>query len=160
VDLVTVETTEELRNAVLSAAKGQTRSSWRRLRPTSAPRTWQTKRSRNATTDGAHDRADRQPGHRRRGGPGEESGQVLVAFAAETQNAIDNAAQKLTRKRADLIVVNDVGTGRVFGSDGNEAVILDASGGHTALPRMSKDAVAYEVWDRVVKLLSNVQEAY
>jgi len=93
-------------------------------------------------------------------GLGKNPGQVLVAFAAETQNAIDNARQKLTRKRADLIVVNDVGTGRVFGSDGNEAVILDASGGHTALPRMSKDAVAYEVWDRVVKLLSNVQEAY
>jgi phosphopantothenoylcysteine decarboxylase/phosphopantothenate--cysteine ligase len=161
VDLVTVETTEQLRDAVLSAAKGADA-----VIMAAAPADF---RPANVADQKIKKRDDGtaptieltvNPDIAAEVGLGKNPGQVLVAFAAETQNAIDNARQKLTRKRADLIVVNDVGTGRVFGSDGNEAVILDASGGHTALPRMSKDAVAYEVWDRVVKLLSNVQEAY
>ncbi len=39
---------------------------------------------------------------------------MLVAFAAETHDAIENARGKLLRKRADLIVVNEVGVDKVF----------------------------------------------
>jgi phosphopantothenoylcysteine decarboxylase/phosphopantothenate--cysteine ligase len=81
-------------------------------------------------------------------------GQVLVAFAAETSDAIENARGKLARKRADLIVVNEVGVDRVFGADANTVTILGAGGLHSELGEMSKDAVADAVWDQVVSLLA------
>jgi phosphopantothenoylcysteine decarboxylase / phosphopantothenate---cysteine ligase len=77
-------------------------------------------------------------------------GQVSVAFAAETQDGPANAARKLVNKNADLIVLNDVGGGRVFGEQDNEVVVLDADGFTTALGRRSKEDVADAVWDLVV----------
>jgi phosphopantothenoylcysteine decarboxylase/phosphopantothenate--cysteine ligase len=78
------------------------------------------------------------------------SGQLLVAFAAETQDALANAQIKLTRKRADLIVVNEVGVDRVFGADHNTVTLISASGATTTLGELPKDDVADAVWDQVV----------
>jgi phosphopantothenoylcysteine decarboxylase/phosphopantothenate--cysteine ligase len=84
-------------------------------------------------------------------------GSVIVGFAAETGDAtgsvLDLARAKLARKGCDLLVVNDVSGGKVFGSPENEAVILDAAGGATPVPRGSKSALAHVVWDRVAELL-------
>ena len=80
-------------------------------------------------------------------------GAVIVGFAAETGDAngsvLDLARTKLARKGCDLLVVNDVSGGQVFGSPENEAVVLDADGGATPVPRGSKSALAHVVWDRV-----------
>jgi phosphopantothenoylcysteine decarboxylase / phosphopantothenate---cysteine ligase len=82
---------------------------------------------------------------------------VVVGFAAETGDAtgsvLDLARQKLARKRCDLLVVNDVSGGAVFGSPDNEAVILGADGSATDVPRGSKTALAHAVWDQVVARL-------
>ncbi|HET9519074.1 MAG TPA: phosphopantothenoylcysteine decarboxylase, partial [Actinoplanes sp.] len=80
-------------------------------------------------------------------------GQVLVAFAAETQDALANAKVKLTRKRADLIVVNEVGVDRVFGADHNTVTLIDAAGDTVELGPLPKDDVADAIWDQVVKRL-------
>jgi phosphopantothenoylcysteine decarboxylase/phosphopantothenate--cysteine ligase len=84
-------------------------------------------------------------------------GLVVVGFAAETGDGsgtvLDHARAKLARKGCDLLVVNDVGGGKVFGSDENEAVILGADGTATEVPRGSKGALAHEIWDRVTPLL-------
>lgn len=77
-------------------------------------------------------------------------GQVLVAFAAETTDAIANARAKLVRKRADLIVVNEVGMDKVFGADANAATVLDAAGVVVELAERPKDDLADAVWDVVV----------
>jgi phosphopantothenoylcysteine decarboxylase/phosphopantothenate--cysteine ligase len=81
------------------------------------------------------------------------AGSVVVGFAAETGDAqrsvVDLARAKLTRKGCDLLVVNDVSGGKVFGSAENEAVVLDADGGATPVPRGSKAALAHVIWDRV-----------
>ena len=81
---------------------------------------------------------------------------VVVGFAAETGDAagsvMEHAASKLARKGCDLLVVNDVGGGKVFGSEENEAVILGADGSSSPVPRASKSAVAQAIWDRVVAL--------
>ena len=78
---------------------------------------------------------------------------MIVGFAAETGDAngsvLDLARTKLARKGCDLLVVNDVSGGQVFGSPENEAVVLDADGGATPVPRGSKSALAHVVWDRV-----------
>jgi phosphopantothenoylcysteine decarboxylase/phosphopantothenate--cysteine ligase len=84
-------------------------------------------------------------------------GLVVVGFAAETGDGsgtvLDHARAKLARKGCDLLVVNDVGGGKVFGSDENEAVILGADGTATEVPRGSKGALAHVIWDRVTPLL-------
>jgi phosphopantothenoylcysteine decarboxylase/phosphopantothenate--cysteine ligase len=59
----------------------------------------------------------------------------------------------MARKGCDLLVVNDVSGGKVFGSPENEAVVLDASGSATSVPRGAKSALAHVVWDRVVDRL-------
>jgi phosphopantothenoylcysteine decarboxylase / phosphopantothenate---cysteine ligase len=81
-------------------------------------------------------------------------GQVLVIFAAETSDALRNAQAKLIRKKADFIVVNEVGPDRVFGADTNAATVLDTSGSQVSLPQQSKEDLADAVWDLVVNRLS------
>jgi phosphopantothenoylcysteine decarboxylase/phosphopantothenate--cysteine ligase len=80
-------------------------------------------------------------------------GQVLVAFAAETHDALEGARVKLARKRADLIVVNEVGVDRVFGADLNTVTLLGADGSATELGELPKDDVADAIWDAVVPRL-------
>lgn len=81
---------------------------------------------------------------------------VVVGFAAETEDVLVNARKKLTRKRLDLIVANDVSaTDSGFAIDTNRVTLLDAAGGITALPLLSKDEVADMVLDRVLALLSD-----
>ncbi|WP_305786935.1 bifunctional phosphopantothenoylcysteine decarboxylase/phosphopantothenate--cysteine ligase CoaBC [Symbioplanes lichenis] len=86
-------------------------------------------------------------------GAAKRSGQLLVAFAAETHDALENARGKLARKRADLIVVNEVGTDQVFGADDNTVTILGADGSSTALGKLPKDDVADRIWDEVASRL-------
>lgn len=78
-------------------------------------------------------------------------GQVLVAFAAETQNLSENAAKKLDKKNVDFIVGNDVTRpGAGFDVDTNIITIFDRSG-VTELPMMKKTEVADKILDHVLK---------
>ncbi len=82
-------------------------------------------------------------------------GQVIVGFAAETgdesASVLDHARAKLARKGCDLLVVNDVSGGKVFGQADNEAVLLGADGSETPVARGSKDALAHAIWDAVAE---------
>jgi phosphopantothenoylcysteine decarboxylase/phosphopantothenate--cysteine ligase len=79
---------------------------------------------------------------------------VSVGFAAETQDLLKNARDKLERKRLDLIVANDVtATDAGFSADTNRVTLLAADGTAEALPLMSKEDVAHAIWDRVARLL-------
>lgn len=84
---------------------------------------------------------------------------VIVGFAAETGDdtgsVLDLAEAKLARKGCDLLVVNDVSGGAVFGSSDNKAVILGADGTTYDVPRGTKLALAHVIWDRVVRLLND-----
>ncbi len=86
-------------------------------------------------------------------------GMVVVGFAAETGDqtgsVLDLARAKLARKGCDLLVVNDVSGGAVFGSPDNEAVILAADGTAVEVPRGSKAALARTIWDQVVPRLGD-----
>ncbi len=78
---------------------------------------------------------------------------VVVGFAAETGDetgsVLDLARSKLARKGCDLLVVNDVSAGAVFGAPDNEAVILAADGLALEVPRGSKAALSRVIWDQV-----------
>jgi phosphopantothenoylcysteine decarboxylase/phosphopantothenate--cysteine ligase len=81
------------------------------------------------------------------------AGQRVVGFAAETGDAegdvLAHARAKLARKGVDLLVVNDVSAGRVFGRADNEVTVLAADGTVTPVPAGRKDAVAAGIWDAV-----------
>lgn len=83
------------------------------------------------------------------------AGSVVVGFAAETGDAsgtvLELARAKLARKGCDLLVVNDVSGGAVFGSPDNEAVILGADDERTDVPLGSKSALAHVIWDEVAR---------
>ncbi|MFF8617980.1 bifunctional phosphopantothenoylcysteine decarboxylase/phosphopantothenate--cysteine ligase CoaBC [Streptomyces sp. NPDC015350] len=76
-------------------------------------------------------------------------GQIVVGFAAETDDVLANGREKLRRKGCDLLVVNEVGERRTFGAEENEAVVLAADGGETQVPYGPKEALADTVWDLV-----------
>ena len=81
--------------------------------------------------------------------------QILVGFAAETDNLVDNARGKLERKNLDLIVANDVSAPGVgFAHDTNAVTILCASGEMNSVPLANKRTIATAVLDSVVKVQS------
>ena len=82
-----------------------------------------------------------------------KGGRILVGFAAETDDVVENARKKLSEKRLDLIVANDVRrTDAGFGSERNEAVLLDADGGQEEVALTSKRDLAERILDRVLAL--------
>jgi phosphopantothenoylcysteine decarboxylase/phosphopantothenate--cysteine ligase len=83
---------------------------------------------------------------------------VVVGFAAESENLVENARDKLAAKNLDLIVANDI-TARDagFAAEDNRVVILSRDGAAEQLPLMSKVAVAEVVLERVVALLAAVK---
>jgi phosphopantothenoylcysteine decarboxylase/phosphopantothenate--cysteine ligase len=80
-------------------------------------------------------------------------GQVVVGFAAETDDVLANGRAKLKRKGCDLLVVNEVGERKTFGAEENEAVVLGADGSETPVPHGPKEALAETVWDLVAARL-------
>lgn len=85
-------------------------------------------------------------------GHAKRAGQVVVGFAAETDDVIANARAKLVKKNADMIVANQVGEGRAFGTDDNQASLVTA-GGVLDLPAMSKRELAERILDAAVARL-------
>lgn len=70
---------------------------------------------------------------------------IIVGFAAETENLVKNAQLKLTKKKLDLIVANDVSGDLGFGSDDNEVVILQREADPITLSRANKAKLAREL---------------
>ncbi|HSU01441.1 MAG TPA: bifunctional phosphopantothenoylcysteine decarboxylase/phosphopantothenate--cysteine ligase CoaBC [Nocardioides sp.] len=157
VSVVRVETTEQLRDAVVGATATADAvvmaAAPADFRPTavsdakikkaddgSAPAI-ELQQNPDILAEISHDRA--------------RAGAVIVGFAAETGDAtgsvLDLGRAKLARKGCDLLVVNDVSGGAVFGSTDNEAVILGADGAAVEVPRGTKTALAHVIWDEVAR---------
>lgn len=83
--------------------------------------------------------------------------QIVVGFAAETEDLVANAAVKLREKNADMIVANNVGApGAGFESDTNEVHLLFASGAAEELPLAPKKEIAKIIFDRISGLRKSV----
>ena len=85
-------------------------------------------------------------------GAAKREGQVVVGFAAETNDVVGNARSKLSRKKADFIVANDVSSGRGFGADSDEVAFVSASG-EEHLPEMGKRELADRILDKALEFL-------
>lgn len=83
--------------------------------------------------------------------------QIIVGFAAETGDAhasvIDHATAKFSRKGCDLLVVNDVSGDRTFGHEDNEVTILSLDAEPVSVARASKVGISHSIWDEVVQRL-------
>ena len=80
--------------------------------------------------------------------------QVMIGFAAETENIVENAEKKLETKNLDFIVANDVTMeGAGFAGDTSIVTFISRNGEIESLPKMSKQEVATAILDKVVKLL-------
>ena len=79
---------------------------------------------------------------------------ILVGFAAETNDLIENAKRKVEKKNLDFIVANDLTEeGAGFGTDTNIVKIIDREGNISKYPQMKKDEVAGVILDKVKSLL-------
>ena len=86
--------------------------------------------------------------------------QILVGFAAESENVIANAKAKLQSKHLDMVVANDISREDIgIGKELNQAAIIDSSGAAEELPVMSKKEIAEKILDRLVALISKKQES-
>lgn len=155
VDLVRVSTTAELREATLTAADRADAVVLAAAPADFRPATYATGKIKKSD-DGsaptielvANPDIAAELGKRRR------PEQVLVVFAAETGDAEANGRAKLARKRADLIVINEVGPDQVFGADTNAATVIGADGSVSRMPEQSKEDLADGVWDLIVSRLT------
>jgi len=80
---------------------------------------------------------------------------LKVGFAAESENVVENARQKLEKKQLDIIVANDItDLSSGFGVDTNKVTLIDRNGNVDSLPLLTKREVADRILDRVVELLA------
>jgi phosphopantothenoylcysteine decarboxylase/phosphopantothenate--cysteine ligase len=83
--------------------------------------------------------------------PGPKRPGLVIGFAAETNNLIENAQLKRAKKNCDWIVANDVSTGSgIFGGDSNTVHLVTADGVEN-WPTLRKTAVAERLAERIVK---------
>ena len=81
---------------------------------------------------------------------------LKVGFAAESEDVVANARQKLEKKQLDIIVANDItDPGSGFGVDTNKVTLIDKQGKIESLPLLTKREVADRILDKVVELLEN-----
>lgn len=78
---------------------------------------------------------------------------VIIGFAAETDHELENGRGKLARKGADMLMLNSVAGGGVFGQARNRGWLLSADGGVEEIPDGTKHEVAVRIWDAVERLL-------
>ncbi len=158
VELVTVETAEQLRDAVRAAAKdadvvimAAAVADYRPVSPAEAkikkradgaPPTIELVQTPDVLAELARDRL--------------RAGQVVVGFAAETGDAhgtvLDHGRAKALRKGADLLAVNAVGGGQGFGTADNDVTLLSSAGEVVGHARGSKLDVAHAMWDAIAAM--------
>lgn len=77
--------------------------------------------------------------------------QVLIGFAAETQNLLEHARAKLSKKGADWLIANDVSNPAIgFNSDKNQVYVLGAQGQEVLLPQQAKTSLALAAWQVIL----------
>ena len=81
-----------------------------------------------------------------------ETAATIVGFAAETDNELENGRAKLKRKGADLLMLNSVSGGGVFGQTRNRGWLLSADGREEEIPDGTKHQVAVRIWDAIERL--------
>ena len=84
-----------------------------------------------------------------------KSNQLIVGFAAESENIVQSATEKLHRKQLDLIVANDISApGIGFQSDNNQVILIDRNAQIESLPLLTKTEISDILLDRILVQLN------
>ena len=84
-----------------------------------------------------------------------KTNQLIVGFAAESENIVQSATEKLQRKQLDLIVANDISApGIGFQSDNNQVILIDRNAQVESLPLLAKTEIADILLDRILAQLN------
>jgi phosphopantothenoylcysteine decarboxylase/phosphopantothenate--cysteine ligase len=160
ITLVRTESAEDMRRAVLDSLKGVDvvimAAAVADYRPREA-REGKFKKDKGDVTLTLERTADilGEIGQKVRSGTGKP---LLVGFAAETENLVENAKLKLQKKNLDLIVANDVSRGEgAMGADLTSAVLIDRQGQTNETPHLTKAALSEIILDRVRELSAEGQ---
>lgn len=86
---------------------------------------------------------------------GDDRPKLCVGFAAETESVEEHAKAKLLRKNVDMICLNDVSGGKVFGESENEMILFTRSGERIPLPKADKSEIAQQILEAIVALFPN-----
>ena len=152
VELCSVETADGMRDAVLRAFDNADVAVMAAAVADYRPKTFSPDKLKK-TTDELTLLLDRNPDIAEMLGQRKQK-QILVCFAAETGNLLENARSKLIKKNCDLMVANDIlAEGAGFGEDTNIVTLLDGSDNQEQLPLLPKREVANVILDRVVAML-------
>ena len=89
-------------------------------------------------------------------GQKKKPGQVLVGYAAETHDIVDNAKKKFTGKNLDLLVLNEVSLENPAFSIEENQVFFFTAAGMRKLEKMEKSALAVQIWDEILRIKSPV----
>ena len=85
-------------------------------------------------------------------GHSKQEGQIVIGFAAETTNVLEYAKAKLVKKKADVIIANDVSDAHIgFNSDNHQVTLLTKEGHIVNLPENSKEELALNIWEILLK---------
>ena len=85
-------------------------------------------------------------------GHSKREGQVVIGFAAETTNVLEYAKAKLEKKKADVIIANDVSNSRIgFNSDSHQVTLLTKDGHIVNLPENSKEELGLNIWESLLE---------
>jgi len=153
-DVVPVGTAEEMREAVLKAAGSADAVVMAAAVADFRPAEYRESKIKKSESAGpAPIELVRNPDILAELGRTRRPGQVIVGFAAETDDVLANGREKLARKGCDLLVVNQVGPDLAFGRPDNAAVVLAADGEPIEVPRGPKEALADVIWDQVAARL-------
>jgi len=90
---------------------------------------------------------------------GRKRPKLVIGFAAETENLLENAKKKLRAKKCDWILANDVGGKKVFGADENKILFLENSR-YEQWPEMSKVEVAEKLVEKIINKIGKKNEKY
>jgi len=100
----------------------------------------------DSSINGLNDYILKKLGHSKR----EE--QIVIGFAAETTNVLEYAKAKLEKKKADVIIANDVSNSRIgFNSDHHQVTLLTKDGHIVNLPENSKEELALNIWESLIE---------
>lgn len=155
IELISVVTTEEMRQAVLKHFKGADAVIMAAAVADFKPANVQSQKIKKNKQELTL-KLNSTPDILKELGQSKKKDQVLVGFAAETKDLVKQAKMKLKKKNLDLVVANDVTQpGSGFQSDTNRAILVGTGGKTEKLPLMLKDELADFILERVVALLTS-----
>jgi len=151
--VVKVGTTREMRDAVLAELTGQDICVFCAAPADYAPESPAAQKiKKESTGDAVALRLVRTPDIAKEAAARRKPGQILVGFAAETSNVVEQARAKMEAKGFDVMVANEVSSENpAFGAAENAVTLLARSGARLDVPKAAKEDVAAEIWNFLVE---------